>query len=147
MAAQPSTKRRTRLDLSTGAIRSNPHLTAPEERSLDILALLADPKPMHSLLLHLRRQGLLVDTVADLHAARTAFFGAGGHDCLVIAPDVRPGVATSVAGSLGAIDPQLAMATFGPQLSDRATRTARLGSFHPGSRAGQGALLRFLRTL
>lgn len=112
-----------------------------------MLALLADPTRMQPLLLQLRRLGLLVDTVCDLQSARTAFFSSGGHDCLVIAPDVRPGVANRVASSLGAVDPDLAMATFGPELRERTTRTARLKSFHPGSRAGQGALLRFLRSL
>ena len=125
-------------------------MTLPEkdQRRLGVLALLADPKPMHALLELLRQEGLHVDSVSDLHAARTSFFGSGGHDCLVIAPDVKPGIAAKVAVSLGQIDPGLAIATFGPELSDRSVvRTAKLGAFHPSSRVGQGALLRFLRTL
>ena len=51
-----------------------------------------------------------------------------------------------VPGGLAEIDPSLSFATFGPQLPEAArARTARLGGYHPGSRAGQGALLRFLQ--
>lgn len=116
--------------------------------NLGVLALMANPKPMNALLDALRGEGVQVDAVDDVQQARTAFFGAGGHDCLVLGPDVRPGIALRVVASLGTIAPELAMATFGPVLDNRsAMRTARLAGFHPGSRAGQGALLRFLRTL
>ena len=119
-----------------------------EDRNIGVLALLADPKPMQALLTALRGEGLAVDTVEDLPAARASFFSSGGHDCLIIGPDVRPALARQVARALGTVDPGLAMATFGPDLSDRSTiLTARLRGFHPSSRAGQGALLRFLRTL
>jgi hypothetical protein len=125
-------------------------MTSPENepRRLGLLCLLADPKPMHPLMEVLRGEGMQVDSVADLQAARTSFFGSGGHDCLIFAPDVKPGLAARVALSLAQVDPNLAMATFGPSLANRSVmRTAKLGSFHPGSRAGQGALLRFLRSL
>ena len=125
-------------------------MTLPEHdlQSIEVLALQADPKPMQALLSALRLEGVHVDVVGDLQTARSTFFRSGGHGCLVIGPDVPPGVANKVAQSLGAIDPDLAMATFGPQLSDRSpVRTARLAGFHPSSRAGQGALLRFLRSL
>lgn len=123
-------------------------MSSNEDRNLGVLALLANPKPMQALLTALRGEGLDVDAVADLSTARTSFFSSGGHDCLIIGPDVRPGLASQVSNSLGAVDPELAIATFGPDLGERsAIRTARLGGFHPGSRAGQGALLRFLRAL
>lgn len=123
-------------------------MSSNDDRNLGVLALLADPKPMQALLAALRDEGLCVDVVEDLPMARTSFFGTGGHDCLIIGPDVRPGLAQQVARSLGTVDPELAMATFGPALDGRsAVRTARLSGFHPGSRAGQGALLRFLRAL
>ena len=111
--------------------------------------LLAEPATMQPLRTHLQQLGIQVDAVEDLAAARTAFFGAGGHDCLVVAPDVRPGLALRVFESLRAVDPDLAMASFGPKLGDEArpARQARLAAFHPGSRAGTGALLRFLRTM
>ncbi|MCB9877057.1 MAG: hypothetical protein H6835_05580 [Planctomycetes bacterium] len=118
-------------------------------QQLGVLALCGDPQPMHALLVHLRQAGLQVDAVRNLADARSTFFGAGGHDCLVIGPDVAPGLASRVAASLASVDPALALATFGPKLGDSraAARTARLGAFHPSSRAGQGALLRFLRSL
>ena len=143
-----STAARTRLDLPWLSRRRKPALSTHEELSLGVLALLADPRPMRPLLQLLRQRGLQVDTAADLSAARRTFFGAGGHDCLVVAPDVARGLANNVAWSLGSVDPELAMATFGPDLRARSpARTARLAGFHPGSRAGQGALLRFLHTL
>ena len=125
-------------------------MTSPDHdhRRIGVLALLADPKPMNALLDALRLEGVEVDVVDNLHTARSSFFGAGGHDCLIIAPDVRPGVAARVAWSLGQVAPELAMATFGPTLQNRSVvRTAKLAAFHPSSRAGQGALLRFLRSL
>lgn len=104
---------------------------------------------MLPLLQELRSHGICVDTARDLLDARALFFGAGGHDCLVVAHDVRPGLASSVVRSLRMVDPELPTATFGPDLRRREspTRTAMLASFHPGSRAGAGALLRFLLAL
>ncbi|MBL8748861.1 MAG: hypothetical protein JNK78_06860 [Planctomycetes bacterium] len=119
------------------------------DRRIDVLALLDDPAPMEPLLLELRSHGICVDIAHDLAQARRLFFGAGGHDCLVVAPDVRPGLATQVLQSLRTVDPRLPSATFGPDLHHKQTplRSAMLAAFHPGSRAGAGALLRFLRTL
>jgi hypothetical protein len=118
------------------------------DQSLGVLLLLGDATPMGPLLEVLRQQGLRVDAVDDLEGARSSFFGAGGHDCLVVSPDVSPGLAQSVAAALTEVDPGVAIATFGPQVrGSKASRTARLCAFHPGSRAGQGALLRFLRSL
>ena len=69
-------------------------MTAPNDQRqpLQVLALTANPKPMQALLAALRQSGIEVDVASDLQAARSSFFGAGGHDCLVIAPDVRPGM-------------------------------------------------------
>ena len=119
-----------------------------EDRNPGVLLLLDNPRQMAPLLQLLQREGLEVDAVASLPEARATFFGAGGHGCLVVAPDVRPGLAKQVANSLQALDPGLATATFGPPLAGtQMSRAAKLGAFHPGSRAGQGALLRFLRNL
>lgn len=124
-------------------------MAEPVQRQPGILALLADPKPMQTLLAHLRSLGIAVDVAAGVEEARRVFFSAGGHDCLVVGPDVRPAVASQVLASLRTVDPDLATASFGPEVHrDRApTRTAVLAGFHPGSRAGQGALLRFLQTI
>ena len=125
-------------------------MTLPEHdpSRIEVLALLADPKPMQALLAALRLEGVHIDACSDLHGARSSFLQNGGHNCLVVGPDVAPGIANKVAQTLGAVDPDLAMATFGPQLIDRpVVRTKKLSGFHPSSRAGQGALLRFLRSL
>lgn len=119
------------------------------DRQPGVLALLGNPTPMEPLLAHLRQLGMQVDVVTDLADARCRFFGAGGHDCLVIAPDVKPGVASQVARSLRSVDPELPMATFGPELGGptRRAHEAVLAGFHPSSRAGTGALVRFLRSM
>ena len=118
-------------------------------RQPGVLALLADQKRMQPLLQHLQALGMQVDTANDLAAARTLFFGNGGHDALVVGPDVQPGLAQRVLQSLRAIDPELPMATFGPPLGAAAmpAHSAMLAAFHPSSRAGTGALVRFLRAL
>jgi len=124
-------------------------LPAPNDRRIDVLTLLGDPVPMQALLLQLRDEGIAVDVAHSLADARALFFGKGGHDCLVVGPDVAPGLATRVLRSLRTVDPHLPTATFGPDLrkADAPTRTAMLAGFHPGSRAGAGALLRFLHAL
>lgn len=104
---------------------------------------------MQPLVLQLRSHGIDVDIAHDLADARRLFFGAGGHDCLIVAHDVRPGLAARVLAALRSVDPELPTASFGPDLDHRAApvRTAMLAGFHPSSRAGVGALLRFLRRL
>lgn len=121
----------------------------PTDRHLDVLTLLGDPLPMQALLRQLHEAGFTVDVARGLAEARQLFFGAGGHDCLVVGPDVRPALASRVLQSLRTVDPELPTATFGPDLrrAEAPTRTAMLAGFHPGSRAGAGALLRFLRGL
>ena len=120
----------------------------PPERRFDLLAVLADERPMRSLLQQLRRAGFGVDVARDLEGARQLFFGAGGHHCVLLGPDVAPGVAVAVVDSLRVVDTELPAVTFGPALQRlaQASRTTAL-SFHPSSRAGLGALLRFLREL
>ncbi|MBX3462536.1 MAG: hypothetical protein KF830_05165 [Planctomycetes bacterium] len=124
-------------------------MSAADEPSIDVLTLVQDPAPMQPLLRQLRSHGIGVDVAHDLAGARTLFFGAGGHDCLVIGPDVGPGLANRVLESLRSVDPLLPTASFAapPPHAPSPLRTARLAAFHPGSRAGLGALLRFLRAL
>lgn len=117
-----------------------------DDRQVEVLALLDQQATMASLLAGLAARGVAVDVVRDAAAARAAFFASGGHDCLVVAPDVRPGLARAIAASLRTVDPDLPLATFGPALgaANRPAHEARLRAYHPGSRAGLGALLRFL---
>lgn len=110
--------------------------------------MLADERPMQALIDGLREAGYGVDTARDLASARRVFFGAGGHHCIVVGPGVAPGIAGAVVESLREVDPDLPAVTFGPPLvrSTAPSRTTSL-AFHPSSRAGAGALLRFLRAL
>jgi len=124
-------------------------LVKPPDRSIDVLTLLGNPMPMQALLRQLHEEGIHVDVATSLADARQLFFGSGGHDCVVVAPDVPPGLAQQVLRSLRTVDPELPTASFGPDVrrADAPTRTAMLAGFHPSSRAGAGALLRFLRGL
>lgn len=131
-------------------------MAGTDDRPLGVLTLLADPAPLLPLLQQLRSHGICVDVAHTLADARRLFFGAGGHDCLVVAHDVKPALAVRVLQSLRTVDPELPTATFGPDLRHRGPdaqkraapiRTAMLAGFHPGSRAGAGALLRFLLAL
>jgi len=121
----------------------------PPDRRLDVLALCGNKKPMQLLLAQLQRAGFGVDVATDLAEARQAFFGTGGHHCLLVGPDVAPGLAGAVVQSLRSVDPDLPTVTFGPLLQRQQGRrsTVMLTGFHPSSRAGVGALLRFLREL
>lgn len=121
----------------------------PPDRRLDVLALCRNRRVLHGMLEQLRQGGFGVDVARTVAEARTAFFGAGGHHCLVVAPDVAPGIAGQVVHTLRAVDRDLPTATFGPRLDSGRTpsRMAMLSAFHPSSRAGVGALLRFLREL
>ncbi|MFO1078748.1 MAG: hypothetical protein U1E73_13585 [Planctomycetota bacterium] len=119
------------------------------DRHLAVLAVLGDPRPMQALFAALREQAIDVDVATSLADARSAFFGAGGHDCLVLGPDVGRGLAVRIMHSLRAVDPNLPTASFGPDVREdtACSRTAALSAYHPGSRAGTGALLRFLTDL
>lgn len=121
----------------------------PPARNLEILALLGHDRPMRSLLSHLRRLGCTVDPVRTLAAARAAFASAGGHQVLLLGPDVLPALGEQVLRSLRALDPDLAVASFGPRCAglEQPLRSTVLGQTHPSSRAGVGALLRWLRGL
>lgn len=100
---------------------------------------------MQGLLSRLQQAGYAVDVARDLAEARRTFFQAGGHDCVVLGPDLRPRLAQDAVRSLLGLDPDLALATYGPELRERRpARQAVLASLHPSSRAGAGALLRFL---
>lgn len=106
---------------------------------------------MQALLRSLREAGFHIDVACDLGSARQVFFAAGGHDCIVIGPDVAPGIADAVVSSLREVDAALPAVTYGRELGREAgkakqARTTTL-HLHPGSRAGTGALLRFLHEL
>lgn len=121
----------------------------PPDSPLDILALFQDLRPLRGLIGSLRQNGCAVDLCRDLATARAAFLAAGGHQLLLIGPDVAQHLAESVTRELRQIDPALAAVTFGPRCAgaDRPSRSAALTGLHPSSRAGHGALLRWIRGL
>jgi hypothetical protein len=123
-------------------------LRLPPERRLDLLAVLGDTRPMQALIGQLQQHGFGVDVAHDLASARKSFFGTGGHHCVVVGPDVAPGVAGAIVHSLREVDPELPALSFGPALGrvGGPAQTTAVG-FHPGSRAGTVALIRFLRDL
>jgi len=123
-------------------------LRLPPERRVDVLAVLGDRRPMRGLLGHLEQAGFSIDVARDLAGARSMFFGSGGHHFVLVGPDVAPGLASAIVGSLREVDPELPLLSFLPGLERgrKSTRTTAVG-FHPGSRAGKGALLRFLQEL
>jgi hypothetical protein len=148
MALAASTPGKGDLDSPRARGRWTVNLRLPPERRLDLLAVLADDRPMQTLLGQLRAHGFGVDIARDLGSARSLFFGSGGHHCLVVGPDVAPGLAGAIVESLREVDPELPMLTFAtaPGRTVANSRTTAVG-FHPGSRAGAVALLRFLRGL
>ncbi len=92
--------------------------------------------------------GFGIDQAADPDAARLAFFQCGGHEALVLAPDVAPGVGRRVLDNLRHMDPNLPVIVYGTPLSrEPHLKGVTFMNLHPSSRAGKGAFLRVLRGL
>jgi hypothetical protein len=121
----------------------------PPASRLDLLALCINAQPLQPMMDQLAGLGIQVDVAHSAQDAMQSFFHSGGHQCLVLGPDVAPGVAAHVVRALRAVDPELPTVDFGPNAAANqpASRSCRLGAFHPSSRAGVGALLRFLHNL
>lgn len=120
----------------------------PPERRLDLLALVSSPKPLKGLLTSLEEMGLRIDLAEDPQSARLAFFQSGGHQILLLAPDVPPGIARQVLGSLQNLDPDLPVIAYGDCLTRKPLPPGVTAlKFHPSSRAGLGALLRIMKKL
>ncbi len=104
------------------------------ERSAAVVAPLA---------VALRCRGLLVDEVTDLFAARAAFMARGGHDALVVAPDVPVAIAREVAAALREVDPRVEIVVFGEHglgmVGER-----RVRGLHPAAPVACGAVVKAL---
>lgn len=114
-------------------------------RPEEVLVFGTDGESARALTTALEREHLVVDLATDLNELRRIFFARGGHDLLVLLTDKSPNAQRSALSQLRAVDPDLAVVCFG----DRApaeTRVTQLKHYHPGSRAGAGAVLRVLRT-
>ncbi len=120
----------------------------PPERRLDLLALVSSPEPLKGLLTSLEEMGFRIDLAEDAQSARLAFFQSGGHQILLLAPDVPPGIARQVLGSLQNLDPDLPVIAYGDCLTRKPLPPGVTAlRFHPSSRAGLGALLRVMKKL
>lgn len=109
-----------------------------------VLAAAESAATMTALCDALRDRGVDVDVVETLTEARSAFLERGGHELLLLGPDLTPALARELAHSLTEIDPQLAVCIFGELLREEAGR--RIGH-HPTSRAAIGAVLKVLQEL
>jgi hypothetical protein len=120
----------------------------PPERRLDLLALVRSPEPLEGLLTSLEGMGFRIDQAEDPRSARLAFFQSGGHQILLLAPDVPPGIARQVMESLRQLDPDLPVIAYGDCLTRKPLPAGVTAlSLHPSSRAGLGSLLRVLKKL
>ncbi len=112
--------------------------------SHDLLALSGLGNGFAGLVSELSARGLRVDQVNTLEELRMAFFQRGGHEFLILAPELSPNIACAAVNTLRAVDPGLPLIVFGESLSRQnwSAPVTRLSSYHPSSRAGLGAVLR-----
>lgn len=117
-----------------------------ELRAVELLAYCRDRTTLGALCLALEQHGVRVSIATDLAALRTAFFESGGHDALLLGPDLPAGAARTAAESLLAVDLELRVVAIGPDHARSALphQVARLTAHHPASRAGVAAVLRAL---
>ena len=100
---------------------------------------------MHALSNALASRGMHVDLVRDLAEMRLAFFQRGGHDALLIGPDVPAALAHSAASSLVALDARIRVLSFATLDGDRPAGHVRSIQLHPSSRAALFTVLREVR--
>lgn len=110
----------------------------------EILGLCACKQALARLLPALRLRGHRLDLVLDLEDARARFLARGGHQILLIAQDVAPGIAAAVVGALREIASDLRVLAFGADTIGR-QKVERLPAFHPSARAGIVAVLHALQ--
>jgi hypothetical protein len=127
---------------------------AASDKPREVLALQGALASLGTLATGLRQAGLRVDLVEDLEQLRDAFFSRGGHDALLVGPDVHGPVARRAIECLAEIDQAVQILVFGSRCgpehdagtpSSVARAVSQATAFHPSSRAGLGAVLRLLR--
>ncbi len=118
-------------------------------RRVDVLVVSRQPASVGPLLRAVAEADCGADLAADLAEARQLFFEQGGHQLLVLAPDLSPGSARRIVGDLRALDPELGVVAFADRQLGTAPcpRSTRASAFHPASRAGIGAVLKALQRL
>ena len=143
MASETSTVRAVALDL--GADRADAlGMLRPDQRRPELLVLYGDPNSIVRLRELLEDQGAQLDAAKDLAEMRAAFFSRGGHDVLILTPDLPVQIAERAARALRDLDRDVAIVAFGRELTRAKLpeSATRLPEFHPTSRAGIGAILR-----
>lgn len=111
----------------------------------DLLVLSIDPARVTGLSAALADAGVRVDRVASMAESHARFFECGGHDALLVTPEVPAGLSAEVARNLRCLDADLLVMVFGAaQLREPALRRVARLHYHPGSRAGIGAVLKLL---
>ncbi len=115
----------------------------PGDRRPEALALCGREPELAALVHALREAGLGVEIVTSLIELRQAFFRAGGHDVLILGPDLPAPIAARAARSLRALDGGLMILAFGELPRNLLPADAvRLQAHHPASRAAARAVLR-----
>ena len=113
-----------------------------------VMAVDGNERPMANLIETLIARGIQVDVAKDRSEALQTFFAAGGHQLLLLGPELAPGTAWRIFRALREVDPELRAVAFGERLarSGPPSGVLTLASFHPSSRAALGAVLRSLST-
>ena len=119
----------------------------PEDPELLVVA--AAELTMAALIEALDEHGVRADLVHALHEARNTFLARGGHQLLVLAPDLPPASARQISASLKRVDPSLSVVAFGEPGSPGPNEpgSPRRILYHPSSRAAVGAVLKALHDL
>ena len=119
------------------------------EMGVELLVLATDGESTANLRRGLEDLGFVVDHATDLGGAQSKFLERGGHAALVVAPDVGSRRAKEAITALRNVDVDLSVIVFGEDiLRDESTPGLhRIKSFHPGSRAGIGAIQQIVCSL
>ncbi len=117
--------------------------------SVEVLMLASDGPTAVKLGHGLEDLGFAVDHATDLPSAQKKFLERGGHTVLLVAPDIGTGRARATINALRSVDPDLQVIVFGEEIlrDESGPGLHRVKSFHPGSRAGIGAIQRIVHGL
>ena len=112
------------------------------DRLVDVLVLATGAPSVEVLERGLVDQGYIVDVVSTLEEAQQEFLARGGHRLLVVTPEANPALVQRVIENLRGVDPDLPIVLFGDDTmrGSSLSNLHRIRSFHPGSRAGIGAV-------
>lgn len=119
----------------------------PQPLQPAVLVVLGQTTGMDGLRSTLEGLGHGFDVTRSRGEALARFFATGGHDALLLAPDVAPGMAWALAAAIVDMDPDIPVVAFGTQLArspNRLPQATMVTDHHPDSRAGEAAVLHAL---